>query len=351
MTARFAGGPDFVSDAIDPLAASIQAALETRTSLGPAVEFGACALGEGGSWLIYLRIADADGDFFTHAVTCPRRQGMPPAYRIERAFAEKYGEPVGPRARELMTRLAEVTVSQAMLTLTDVFLDEPCLAALDQDAETTSAGVPSVEAGRRQKEPARISDRTLPWFIATASVGIAGYLAGQLYPIGLPPVSSSPPALSAGLEMPERENAEQLGPAEMPLSSQIEFERRGHAEELTALRAEVDRLSQQLRAGEPAIPAAAGFSTAADSPSSGALGSAVPAVHEPASAEGADAIATVDADILWVRAGPGSEHARLVRLERDVSVELVGSPEGAWSQIAQPTEGWVATRFLAMPTR
>jgi hypothetical protein len=349
MTAWFSGGADFISDANDPLAAAIQAALEAKGSLGPAVEFGACALPDGSTSLIYLRIASADGNFFTHAVTYPGGAGTPPAYRIERAFAKKYGEPVGPRARELMMRLSEVTVSQAMLTLTDVFLDGTCLEDLERDSESaaTAASLPAIELtpSQRAQESMRNFNPTLPWLIATASIGVAGFLAGQLYPIGLPPVSAGLPSLPVEFEITDDEQPEALGPAEMPLASQIEFERRGHAEALAELQAEVDRLNQQLGVREPESAI-----EPTDAEDSTAPRTAAPVPSEFLAGEGESAFATVNADILWVRAGPGSEHAKLVRLERDAAVELAGSSEGEWSHIVRPRQGWVATRFLQTAT-
>lgn len=339
IMSQFAEGPDFVSDADTALAERIAAAIDARPVLGRAPEFGVCPLDAGDRALIYLRVVDAEGATFVHAVTCSAGEAKPPAYLIERAFARKYGDPVGPRARELMNRLVRIPISQATLALTDAFLDAHALEALGGAAEEA----PPVEmaASTRLRRKSSAASSTLPWLIATAAVGVAGFLGGRFLATDLPAVSAAPPetalpALAAG----------DRGAAEMPLGEQLEYERRLHAEELAERQARIDELTHRLAAH----PTDAASEAASDAAPSGAAGEteAQPEIEEipPPRSSPADAIASVGADALWVRDGPGSEHRKLSRLGRDVEVVLEGTVAGDWSRIAKPTSGWVASKFL-----
>jgi len=56
---------------------------------------------------------------------------------------------------------------------------------------------------------------------------------------------------------------------------------------------------------------------------------------------------TVDARVLNVRAGPGTEHDVIGQVEQDRRVEILEERQG-WARIrAGRTEGWASTRYLA----
>ena len=173
----------------------------------------------------------------------------------------------------------------------------------------------------------------LPYFACLAAAG-AAYVVSRLparrgpraaaVAALLAPVGAPPPSLSLRVAALEQERR---GAAGVPLRSQLEHERSLHADALAAKALEIRALNERLAAAATPAPEAP-----------------PPAPGPPISPQ----LATVVADGLSVRLGPGVDHSRVGRLVAGTQVELVSTTLEGWTQISKPREGWVASEFLSL---
>ena len=315
IQAEFSQGPDFVSDAPDVLASEIGRLIRDLPRVGSGIEFGRSSLDGSTLSVIHLRKLTARGTLFSHAVACLSTANAT-TEAIERAFVEKYGQPVERRIDELCHALSGLDVARATMTLTDLFLERGQIASL--------------RSGTASARPT-LRSRSAPvgWALAALSLGIAGFVVGRLHATTLPRVDAAPP----GFQERVRTLPTDLGPAGMSLSAQLEHERRLHAGHLEDMHALIASLTSRLADAEAleVDEEPPGHQLAQD-----ALAEETPLAE-----------ASVLADVLWVREGPGTEHRRIRHLQGGDPVKLEGSTKGEWTRIAEPTPGWVATRFIA----
>jgi hypothetical protein len=72
---------------------------------------------------------------------------------------------------------------------------------------------------------------------------------------------------------------------------------------------------------------------------------------EPTKIAEADAVATVSNNVLNLRAGPGTNYARVGQVQRNDKLEILGkNPEGTWIKIVTPngTEAWVILTYVTV---
>jgi hypothetical protein len=374
IRAEFASGRDFISDAPDTVAQAIE--LAVRDASGDRETgciFGTARLASHELSCVFMRYATAtSGTAYVHAFAWDGSLVEPSRAQLEGIFATRYGVPPLERVRELVRRLARLPVAQATLPLTDLFVEASDLASL-RAASPRPTKAESPAAGRR----AASGIAALPWVVAAAATGIAGFLIGRVPPDMLAPVAPPPPELEIERRLAQLES--DRGVADVSLRIQLQHERRLHEESLAARDREIAQLELELEAAEALVaalrpPGADPTEVAVSTPprlEPAVAAAPFSAVHEPtpiAAAElerelvalpdvaapplalvpPAGQQAVVRADLLWVREGPGTEHRRFRRLTAGTPVVLSGASEQGWSRIVSPAEGWVATEYLEL---
>lgn len=355
---EFADRPNFVSDAPDEIARLLSQHLSTQPGIRDRCEYGNIRVdSDAGSRICsYLRFAPAAARScsYVHAVVSTADGPEVTLAQVEALFHARYGSRPEDRLRDLVAQVAQQPVAQATLALTDLFVS-------DSDFEATRGSVRPSRSSRVQR---RMPSSTLPWLLATAAVGFAGYLLGNPQPAVLAPVGAPPPNLDLAQRIERLEGEQSI--VGTSLRGQIEYERQEHKRILEEKERELREFAGQLDTmqvlseptGSPldvAEPVRAPTQNTQPvqiaSVEVEALSSRVPsesavvvplAVPAPKSAERA----RVYADLLWVREGPGPKYFRIAALDDGMTVDLTGAVAPGWVEISAPESGWVASDYL-----
>jgi hypothetical protein len=361
IEARFAQGTDTISDAPEELAREIAASLAERPVRRIGCEFGSLPLA-GRHTGIYLRFSQG-GPSFVHAVVWDAGGGAMEPERVAGVFARRYGDAIESRVRELVRRLATLSVAQATLPLSELFVEADALGP------TRAQSASPAPRRRRPREASRAP--VLPWLLVAGSAALAGFFAGRpALELQLPHGGAAPALERRVARLESDRNA-----VDTSLRIQLQHERRLREQLLADRQRETRDLLQRLEQAEAAlagvrdhgdgdaaltlaeVPARAPESSEPDGEGEAAIAAlppvsaGVPAAPRPPAPGPPPPLAhtaMVTADLLWVRIEPGVAHAKVSALTWGTLVELDGdaSESGEWIRISEPTAGWVASRYL-----
>ena len=351
IQARFAHGTDHVTDAPGELAEAIAGAVRDRSERRDDCDFGVLPLANAEQSCIYLRVSRSPGGLpFVHVVAWDGDARDLDPGAVERIFARRYGDPPHQCARELMTRIASLSAAEATLPLAERFV------------EVDDLGSPVTKRAGRSRRGRGLRDgfgRTLgPWVGAAAVAALVG-LAARPPLVPSASVDAPPPDLELERRVARLESERSV--PEPSLRMQLLKERERHERLLAEKDREIAELTRRLertwtKAGaEPSVASDPTTSPEGEPKSEVTLSEPIappPFVDVAPTAdpiaEPETSFARVIADVLWVRAAPGTEYRRLAALDWDTSVEVEGSLDDPWTRLRTPIDGWVASEFLEL---
>ena len=191
-----------------------------------------------------------------------------------------------------------------------------------------------------------------PWAVSGAAFASSAFLLG--YAVALPPVEPVLPERAAlppvASPPPLRCETEAAEPPRLDTGTvSLQADLAAAISRLEALELRADGQGGSAATAEPPGPPGPPAPPAA--PVAAAPVAAAPAERrEPARVAARprphQRHSEVVADVLIVRAGPGTTYNEIARLEEGTTVRAASRQRDGWTRIAEPVGGWVASRYL-----